>query len=283
MLPNSNITPIPNTQPEATPELWNVRYEEIDENFADVDNRLDDLDGRVGTTDPSYQEALHFEVRRGIEMTALALKELDKTKQLRIQQGEVTINNRGVREGITVTKSSNAARNLNIATGVFFVNGRAFNIDARNNDASVPPNSGSTSKTCVAYLRLNGTTVDFDCSQLGDEAPSDAVSLYRLTVPAGNTESNDAYLTNVTLTDIRRIEANFPVFLDNASTVTVSLPFAYPDSNYQVDLDVVSTVGGDVSRSQLQVSSRANNGFQITLAARADSVKVRYTTTYMGV
>lgn len=33
-LPHANITPIPDTEPDATPELWNERYAEIDENFA---------------------------------------------------------------------------------------------------------------------------------------------------------------------------------------------------------------------------------------------------------
>lgn len=32
-LPHSVITPIPDTEPEAVPSLWNTRYAEIDENF----------------------------------------------------------------------------------------------------------------------------------------------------------------------------------------------------------------------------------------------------------
>ena len=38
-LPNQSITPIPNNEPDAVPSLWNTRYEEIDENFASLDQR----------------------------------------------------------------------------------------------------------------------------------------------------------------------------------------------------------------------------------------------------
>ena len=38
-LPNQNITPIPNNEPDAVPSLWNTRYQEIDENFAALDER----------------------------------------------------------------------------------------------------------------------------------------------------------------------------------------------------------------------------------------------------
>lgn len=40
LLPNANISPIPNTEPDAIPSLWNDRYEEIDENFQSLDAEL---------------------------------------------------------------------------------------------------------------------------------------------------------------------------------------------------------------------------------------------------
>jgi len=40
LTPNAPITPIPNTAPAATPSLWNERYEEIDENFAAVNEAV---------------------------------------------------------------------------------------------------------------------------------------------------------------------------------------------------------------------------------------------------
>lgn len=38
-LPRHPITPIPNNEPEAIPALWNTRYGEIDQNFANLDAR----------------------------------------------------------------------------------------------------------------------------------------------------------------------------------------------------------------------------------------------------
>lgn len=302
-LPHNSITPIPNNEPDAVPSLWNTRYQEIDENFANIDGRvvareneinqarggkgslderLDDMDSRVGTTEPAYQEALHFEVRRQMELNQLALTELEKTRKMRVQQGEVTLYNRGVKNGLSVSKSGTASRNLNIVGGAFFMNGRLYSIADRVNDASVPPNPGATTQTSVAYVRINGDTIDFDCSQLGQEAPADAVALYRLTIPAGNIESNDAYLANVTLTDIRRIEGNFPVLIDSPSQALVSLFAQLPDSNWHLDLDVVEATGGVVGRSHISVEARATNGFRLTLGHTADAVKVRYTLTNMG-
>lgn len=46
-LPHSTITPIPNTEPEAVPSLWNTRYVEIDENFANLDTRTTALETEV--------------------------------------------------------------------------------------------------------------------------------------------------------------------------------------------------------------------------------------------
>jgi hypothetical protein len=38
-LTHKTITPIPNTKPDAVPELWNARYREVDQNFQGLDNR----------------------------------------------------------------------------------------------------------------------------------------------------------------------------------------------------------------------------------------------------
>jgi hypothetical protein len=46
-LPHSTITPIPNNEPEAVPSLWNTRYQEIDENFANLDGRTTSLETEI--------------------------------------------------------------------------------------------------------------------------------------------------------------------------------------------------------------------------------------------
>ena len=49
-LPRTNITPIPNNEPDAVPSLWNTRYQEIDENF-------ESLDGRTGVIESEIEAA----------------------------------------------------------------------------------------------------------------------------------------------------------------------------------------------------------------------------------
>ncbi|WP_027390855.1 hypothetical protein [Chrysiogenes arsenatis] len=296
-LPKYPITPIPNDEPDAVPSLWNTRYVEIDQNFnaldsrlvareselnaarapfANLNARLSDIDSRVGTSEPEYQEALHFEVRHQMELVALAHVEIAKSRRMRQQQGEVVLRNRGVNYGLTVSKSVTATRNLHLAAGQFFLNGRMYSVNALENAASVQANASGQTMTCVAYVRLSGNAVSFHCSLLGQEAPDDGVALYRLSVPAGSTEVNDQYLASVTLTDVRRVEADWPQVQVNPPQVTVALGAALPNAGYVLRCDVVSAVGGVISPDAVLVDARANNGFRFTLASHADDVVVRW-------
>ncbi|MCW5257380.1 hypothetical protein D5038_13720 [Verminephrobacter aporrectodeae subsp. tuberculatae] len=191
--------------------------------------------------------------------------------------------NRGWKNGLSVSKSRSASRSLDFTAGTFFIGGRLYGMGARTNGASVPSNPGGTAQTCELYLRINGDSIDFQCSPLGQSAPVDAVVLCRLTIPAGNTVVNDANLDHVTLRDIRRYETKFPVLLRNPPSTLVSLPVPLPNANWHIDLDVVEAQGGSVGREHLIVEARASNGFRLTLAHTADAVKVRYTVTHMGV
>jgi hypothetical protein len=46
-LPHNTITPIPNNEPDAVPSLWNTRYQEIDENFDNLDNRTEAIESEI--------------------------------------------------------------------------------------------------------------------------------------------------------------------------------------------------------------------------------------------
>ncbi|WP_010110851.1 hypothetical protein, partial [Verminephrobacter aporrectodeae] len=98
--------------------------------------------------------------------------------------------NRGWKNGLSVSKSSSASRSLDFTAGTFFIGGRLYSIGPRTNGASVPSNPGGTAQTCELYLRINGDSIDSQCSSLGQSAPADAVPLWRLTIPAGNTAAN---------------------------------------------------------------------------------------------
>lgn len=261
----------------------NTQAKQLANRTAWLKAELSKVEQTVSTVDPDYQEALHFEVRRQMELNALAFKEIDKTLNMRIQQGEITLINKGVQSGMAASKSTTATRNLSVTSGRIFQGGRLYPKAAQDNAAAVPPNHGDQPKTCVAYAWLNGDKVSFDVSPLGDEAPSYGVPMYRLTVPAGNTGSTDPNLAQVTMTDIRRIEPYYPTMLDNPSQHLVSLSAPLPTSEWQLALDVVSAVGPSATSDHIQVTARASNGFRLTLAHFADDVRVRYTLTKTGV
>jgi hypothetical protein len=46
-IPHPNITKIPETEPDAVPELWNSTYREIDENFVDLDERTTGVEDEI--------------------------------------------------------------------------------------------------------------------------------------------------------------------------------------------------------------------------------------------
>lgn len=46
-LPHNTITPIPNNEPDAVPSLWNTRYQEIDENFDNLDGRTEAIENEI--------------------------------------------------------------------------------------------------------------------------------------------------------------------------------------------------------------------------------------------
>lgn len=46
-LPHNTITPIPNNEPDAVPSLWNTRYQEIDENFDNLDGRTEAVENEI--------------------------------------------------------------------------------------------------------------------------------------------------------------------------------------------------------------------------------------------
>jgi len=130
-LPYNTITPIPDNEPDAVPSLWNTRYEEIDENFQNLDNRsesmendlgearggesalddrLDQMQSSIAGMDPDFQNALVSLVMQAASQAGLANMEVEKTLNQRLQSGVFTVSNRGIKNGCTVSKSDTATR-----------------------------------------------------------------------------------------------------------------------------------------------------------------------------
>ena len=241
---------------------------------ASLNARLD----RYDAFEPESVAALHIFAAMGIDLAALANRETRKTIQQRLQSGVARITNRGVISGCTVTKSTGAVRNLSLAAGAFFMNGLEITCPAVTNGALVPANSDASAQICYAYIFLNSTgRAQFATTAFGEPVPDGALSLYRITVPAGNTGANDPSLASVTLTDVRRVEAGYPIQVNSLAYASVALPYTMIDSEYAVVLDILNCKGGGNQRPAVYPGDKASNGFKIYVEGSLDAVNVRWT------
>lgn len=296
-LPHSSITQIPNNEPDAVPSLWNTRYQEIDENFANIDGRvvareneinqarggkasldqrLDEMESDIGATSVDMQNTTAAALKFAIDQAALANYGVRALREQAQQEGVATILNRGIVSGCTASKSGTAARNLNISAGVCFANGRAYSVADGTNAASVPSNTGTGSVTVYAYLYQDaGGLWRLAVTPIGSDLPDGSIKIYNVTIPANSTDATDPNLTNVTLTDVRRIESQFPQLLNSPASTSIVLQ-TLSANDYKLDFDVVSAVGAPCEAKGIVVSSRATNGFTVLLASAADNVVVRW-------
>jgi hypothetical protein len=240
---------------------------------ASLDERLDQYDA----FEPENIAALHAFAAMGIDMAGLANREIVKTLSQRFQSGVSVIANRGVISGCTVTKSVSAVRNLSLAAGSFFMNGLEIPCPAFQNTALVPANYGDVAQTCYAYIYLDANAVKFACTPLGGSVPEGGLPLYRFTVPAGNAETNDPYLGSVTMTDVRRVEAGYPVQFNSVPYASVALPCNMLDSDYEVAIDILSFKGSGSQRPYVYPGDKAANGFKLYSEGSLDAVQVRWT------
>lgn len=298
----ANLTGTPNYQGfvrqlETTdpkhPDTWNPNYQTLINNDAYLKQRADQVDAARGTHPTLVARIAEIEATQegtGIDYAnseAAALKfalttaahanySVQALKQQIQQEGEITITNRGVVSGCSITKSTTAARNLSISSGKCFANGRMYSVSDGVNAASVPPNTGSGSVVVHAYLYQDAATLwRLAVTAIGQSVPDGAIRIYNVTIPAGSTDATDPNLNNVTLTDVRRIETSFPSLLDNPASTSIAIN-TLTANDYRVDFDVVSAVGGPCPREAITVASRATNGLTLELASAADSVRVRY-------
>ncbi len=220
----------------------------------------------------------HGVIAGALDMASLANKENIKTLTQRFQTGEITIYNRGIKQGCVISKSVNATRNLSLSNGSIFMNGQIYSIFDMVNTAVVPPNPTAETKYSYVFLwvDLQGN-FQIDCTNLDELAPTDSMVLYKVTVPANSTEATDPYLNNCALIDMRKVEPNYPKILLNAPFAYVPFKFDLLDTNYSVDLDILDFAGGGFQLGYCYAGDRAKNGLNINLNGTADSVRVRYT------
>ncbi|MEI6108007.1 MAG: hypothetical protein WCR49_13480 [Opitutae bacterium] len=272
---------------------------EIDENFGDlhgrtggletevqaargaevsVGARLGVIEGDIEGLDPEFQNNLIASVLGAFDMAALANRELDRFRRVRIQEGETTIYNRGIISGFAITRQTASVRILDQASGSLFIHGRGYSDPSEVSATTVPGNSSGSVATCSVYLYIDGDgLVQCECTPLNTAAPSTGIVIYTVSVPAGSTADNGAF----TLTDVRRIETGYPNVFVAPVYASIALPYILPDATYAVHLEIVSCEGGMQQVGALEVADRLTNGFKIYLGGAADAVCIRYTVRRM--
>lgn len=243
-----------------------------------IKSLLDDADaatalGTLGILQDELTATLMFAMTQG----SVANQSVKALKEQIQQEGEITLTNRGVITGCTITKSTTAARNLNLVGGSAFMSGRRYLAPSKDNTAIVPPNTTAANVTVKAYLYFNAASqvMRLAVTNIGDALPVDAIHLYNITIPPASTDETDPYLNNVTLTSVRRVESSFPRLLDNPAITTISIN-TLRAADYRLDFDVVSFSGGQCDPDNIAIQSRATNGFTLALASDADNVVVRW-------
>ena len=224
-----------------------------------------------------FHEELTATLMFAMTQGSVANQSVNALKEQIQQEGEITLTNRGVITGCTITKSTTAARNLNFVGGSAFMSGRRYLAPSKDNTAIVPPNTTAANVTVKAYLYFNAASqvMRLAVTNIGDALPVDAIHLYNITIPPASTDATDPYLNNVTLTSVRRVESSFPRLLDNPVITTISIN-TLRAADYRLDFDVVSFSGGQCDPDNIAIQSRATNGFTLTLASDADNVVVRW-------
>lgn len=280
------------------PDTWNPNYAVLIDNdaylkaradqvdaakagYGSLDERLDEMAASAEALGPDMQNMSNAAIMMALDMAGRAHDQIRAFKIARIQEGEILIINRGIVEGCTVTKSTTATRNLNLAAGACFANGRVYPVATGVNVASVPQNTGGGAVTVSVYLVLVGSAWVPATTPIGGAVPDGAIEIYRLTIPANSTDATDPQLTNVTVTDVRRLEPGFPLYVSSPAYAYVPINWL-PDTGYQVRFDVVAATGAPCESRAIVVTSRAQNGFGIYLASAADSVTVRWHLTRMN-
>lgn len=235
-------------------------------------SRMDGMNALV----PAEQNMISAVLKFALDQAALANYSIQALKQQIQQEGEITIKNRGVVSGCGAAKSSTAARNLSLTAGKCFANGRTYSVADSVNAASVPSNTGGGSVIVYAYLYQDaGNLWRVAVTAIGQEVPANAIKIYNITIPANSTDATDPNLISVALTDVRRIESNFPASLNSPASASPILNILSAN-DYRLDFDVVSAVGAPCDADAILISSRATNGFTVLLSSAADSVVVRW-------
>ena len=231
----------------------------------------------ASTTVASYDneiEATKGAVMEAADLAGLSNRDIDAQKFTRNQVIDATIVNRGVIEGLVLSKSSTATRNLSATNGKIFMDGRVYTVSNQINTAHIANNTTSAAGTVIIYLIEQDGVMEIESTPLNEAIPDDGIEIARVTIPAGNTENNDPYLTNVTITDTARHEPAWPTVQLTAGQVYVPLNRTLPDAEYMVDVEIKSATSFH-QLGQVSAANKSKNGFLLVTTGTADKIACR--------
>jgi hypothetical protein len=254
----------------------NLPNKQLANRTAYLKQNLEALQQSVDAVGVEGQNALWIAVEQAISFAGLLEQELHRQQTVRHQEGEFVLQNRGVIRGCSLSRSTTANRNLNIASGAVFMLGREWGVAGEDNAAAVPSNSGSQTATATAYLIDAGSGLVLAVTGLNEAPPEGAMALATLTIPAGNNGTNDPYLDNVSITTVARTEPDWPWVQSSPVYRQQDLPRLMGGDGYHLDLDVVSYDGGQPPTLAAAAADRARNTFRAYLRGTADNVRVRF-------
>lgn len=225
---------------------------------------------------PEMQESIFTSLLFATDQSALAMKEAEQTRLTRFQEITATIRNRGVKSGVTLSKSSTATRNVSCSDGVVFMRGREYPVANQTNTAAIASNTTGKTGTVIIYMFLTSSgEIDVAATTLNGAIPQGAIELARANVPSGNTEENDPYLQHVAITDSARREPGWPQVQKAPASVAVALNRNLPDNRYLVDVEIESCIGGGLQAGEARVRDKLKNGFRLVTNGTADEIQVR--------
>lgn len=254
----------------------NIQAKQLGNRTLYLKAQLDAMKGTVDGYAPDMQEALFAGLKLGLDLASLAMKEHEQTRLARFQELRALVKNRGVKSGVTLTKSTNATRNISCSDGVVFMDGREYAVSGQTNTASVASNTTEKAGIVIIYMfKGEHGVIDVAATTLNGSMPEGAIELARATVPAGNTEENDQYLSKVTITDSARREPGWPSIQKAPATVSVALNRTLPDADYIVVPEILSCTGGGLQVGEARIQGKLKNGFKVVVNGTADNVDVK--------
>lgn len=254
----------------------NIQAKQLANRTSWLREKLVENEETVKSYSPEMQQGIFSGLQFSMDMAALAMKEHEQTRLTRFQEISAIIKNRGVKTGVTLSKSSTATRNISCSDGVVFMAGREFTVANQTNTASIASNTTASTGTVIIYMfQTAAGAIDVAATTLNGQPPAGSIELARASVPAGNTEENDPYLARVTITDSARREPGWPRIQLAPAEIQIALNRSLPDSAYLVEMEVQSCLGGNAQLGDIVAKDKLKNGFKLMSTGNADEINVR--------